>query len=125
MSNLKPSSIYAVRCKSTGKVYIGRSQDPNGRVRQHFQQLKNGKCDCGTADFQEDFNYYGIADFEVYILEREVIPSRFRDREAYWIGEYKATDPRYGYNRDTMKLNPVPSIVDGLPPNLSKAAVEK
>jgi group I intron endonuclease len=116
MAEPKPNSIYAIRCKSTGKVYIGRSQNPHERIRQHFSQLKNGRCECGTPAFQEDFKIYGFTDFETYILEKDVSPGRFRDREAYWIGEYKSTDGRYGYNKDTMKLDPSPVMVTGLPP---------
>ena len=120
MSNLKISSIYAIRCKTTGKVYIGRSQDPLARTKQHFQKLKNGSCECGTASFQEDFNKYGASDFEMYILESGVVPGKFREREAYWIGEYQATDHRYGYNKDTMEHGQTFTAANGLPPNLAK-----
>lgn len=116
----KASSIYAIRCKSTGKVYIGRSQDPYERTRQHFQRLKRGDCECGTASFREDFAKYGAADFELYILEKDVAPDKFREREAFWISKYQATDQRYGYNRDTMKIVEMFTVADGLPPNLSK-----
>ena len=120
MSKRKTSSIYAIRCKSTGKVYIGRSQDPYERARQHFQRLKRGDCECGAASFKDDFDKYGAADFELYILEKDVAPDKFREREGFWISKYRATDPRYGYNKDTMKIVETFTVADGLPPNLSR-----
>lgn len=116
MANMKVSAIYAIRCKTTGKVYIGRSQDPHERMKQHLQTLKRGDGHYGTAAFKEDFDKYGTADFEGYILESGVMPTKFREREAFWIEVYKATDPRYGYNKDTMEYGPALEIVKGLPP---------
>ena len=89
-------------------------------MKQHLQKLKNGSGECGTASFQEDYNKYGPGDFELYILESDVAPNSFRKREAYWIREYQATDPRYGYNKDTMNDLVMISCITGLPPNLSK-----
>ena len=116
MANMKVGAIYAIRCKTTGKVYIGRSQDPNERMKQHLQSLKRGDNHYGHASFKEDFDKYGISDFVGYILESGVMPTKFREREAFWINEYKATDPKYGYNKDTMQYGPALEIVNGLPP---------
>lgn len=116
MANLKASAIYALRCKTTGKVYIGRSQNPHERMKQHLQHLKRGDNHYGTASFKEDFDKYGAADFEGYILETGVIPAKFREREAFWIAEYQATNPAYGYNKDTMVASLVMRITNGLPP---------
>lgn len=119
MANLKVSSIYAIRCKTTGKVYIGRSQDPCERMKQHLQHLKRGDNHYGTAAFKEDFDKYGAADFEGYILETGVLPAKFREREAFWIAEYRATNPLYGYNKDTMEVGFVMNITKGLPPKIT------
>lgn len=110
------SSIYAIRCKTTGKVYVGRSQNPSGRMKQHLQHLKRGDNYYGTASFKEDFDRYGASDFEGYILETDVTPEKFREREAFWIAEYRATNPLYGYNKDNMEVGLVMKITKGLPP---------
>ena len=115
MANLRVSSIYAIRCKSTGKVYIGRSQNPHERIKQHLQSLNRGE-NCGTDAFKEDFYKYGAADFEGYILEEQVYPAKFREREAFWIAEYRATNPLYGYNKGTMDSGYAITITHGLPP---------
>ena len=110
------SSIYALRCKTTGKVYIGRSQNPNERMRQHLQHLKRGDNNYGADSLKEDFDKYGAADFEGYILESDVIPEKFREREAFWIEQDQATNPLYGYNKDKMAAGFVIKITKGLPP---------
>ena len=112
------SSIYALRCKTTGKVYIGRSQNPHNRMKQHLQHLKRGDNYYGSDSFKEDFDKYGAADFEGYILETGVIPAKFREREAFWIAEYRATNPLYGYNKDKMEVGLVMKITNGLPPKI-------
>lgn len=116
MPNLKVSSIYAIRNKTTGRVYIGRSYTPKDRMAQHLQSLKRGDSYYGTDSFKEDFDKYGAQDFEGYILETGVIPAKFREREEFWINEYKATDPRYGYNKNPMAPGASLQIASGLPP---------
>ena len=116
MANLKVSSIYAIRCKTTGKLYIGRSQNPHERIKQHLQHLKRGDNHYGSATFKVDFDKYGASDFEGYILEQGVVPAKFREWEEFWIREYKATDPKYGYNKNPMVASASLQITIGLPP---------
>lgn len=111
------SSIYAIRCKVNGKVYIGRSQNPHERIKQHIQCLRRGE-NHGTDLFKEDFDEYGADAFEGYILENGVEPENFREREAFWIAEYRATNPLYGYNKDAMEAGLVVKITTGLPPKI-------
>lgn len=37
-----PSCIYAIRCKETGKVYIGRTYRLEARIKEHFAELRFG-----------------------------------------------------------------------------------
>ena len=120
MADLKVSSIYAIRCKATGKVYIGRSQNPRERMKQHLQHLKRGDNHYGTASFKEDFDKYGASGFEGYILETGIAPGKFREREAFWIAEYNATNPEYGYNKNPMEVGLAMPVITGLPPKLGK-----
>lgn len=97
----RPNTIYAVRCIENGKVYIGRTQDLERRIREHIYELRNGLKACGgrkDTGFQSDFDKYGESAFEVYILEENVQPLDAQKREIYWIREYRATNPLYGYN---------------------------
>lgn len=118
-----PSTMYAIRCSVNGKVYIGRTQDMERRMREHLTELKKGgkRTDYGRgyepSDFQRDYNQYGENAFDVYILEENVAPEVVREREAFWIAEYRATDREYGYNRITEKpAHGLSNFKSGLPP---------
>ena len=114
--------VYAIRNKTTGRVYVGCTTDVERRAYQHFQQLKGhrkGKSSnvyhLRSGDlWQEDYDKYGISDFEVYVLEKDIQYSERRKRERYWIRYYKATDERYGYNTQGMEKE-VPQIKVGIP----------
>lgn len=98
----EPSTIYAIRCIENGKVYIGRTQNLERRLREHLNELRSGLKDPGgrkNCGFQRDYDTYGESAFEVYILERAVPPEDAQNREAFWIREYRATNPNFGYNR--------------------------
>ena len=117
----EPSTIYAIRCIENGKVYIGRTKDLERRVREHLYELRRGLKNCGGRDdhgFQHDYDKYGESAFEVYVLESCVLPSDVEKRESFWIREYRATNPRYGYNiSDGIAARPkVLPIRKGKPP---------
>lgn len=112
-----PSTIYAIRCIHNGKVYIGRTQRLEQRIREHWLDLKRGfKGNMRDPSFQQDFDRYGTDGFKVYILEENVSPDMADKREQHWISEYRATDSRYGYNKLGGKQLHDFEISPGLPP---------
>lgn len=117
-----PSTIYAIRCKENGKLYIGRTQNLERRMREHLYELRNGskrrRGEHGRedTDFQKDFTRYGESGFEVYVLEESVSPSDVCEREAAWIEEYRSAECQYGYNIDDGRSVGGFSIKQGLPP---------
>lgn len=119
------SSIYAVRCKANGKVYIGRSCQPEVRMMHHIYEMRNGNKTVRDynaktrikSPMQLDFDAFGEEAFEFYVLEKDVPPELCKDREAYWIAEYRSTDHRYGYNSRTEQETQKAMATDGLPPN--------
>lgn len=121
--------VYAIRSKTTGRVYVGCTTDVERRIYQHFQQLKGhrkGKSSnvnhLKSGDlWQADYDKYGKSDFEVYVLEEDILYSERRTRERYWIRYYKATDKEYGYNAQGMKKE-VPEIKVGIPTPKHKEA---
>lgn len=122
------STIYAIRNKENGKVYIGRSTKLEHRIKQHWQEKrrmiqisKEPKFMGSLTDFEKDFECFGQNAFEVYRIEECVPPEMCRQREAFWISEYNATDPRFGYNKSREVAVKVDSFIRGLPPNISKA----
>ena len=122
----RPSTIYAIRCKKTSRVYIGRTYRLEFRIKEHFRELRKGqktfysyeKFERHPSNFQKDYNKYGEESFEVYILEENVPPEKCKEKEASWIEIYHSTNPLYGYNRhdEKEKIN-VPTPKMGPPPN--------
>ena len=116
-------TVYAIRCKENGKVYVGSTIYLKQRIYQHFRELKkhqktttsNVNKIVSYVDWQNDYDKYGEDAFEIYCLESNVPQSKLREREFYWIEEYKARDPEYGYNSNGLTKLKF-EIIDGLPP---------
>ena len=124
MGNEGPYSIYAVRCKENGRIYVGCSKNVDSRLKGHFSQLENGEKtqrvgqnSRDATQWQKDYDKFGRDAFQCYLLERAISEDQKDIREAYWIRLYRTTDPRFGYN---IKLpgfrKPGVPIEDGLPP---------
>ena len=119
-----PSCIYAIRCRNTGKVYIGRTYRLKSRIKEHFSELRRGLKGSGSkrygfnsASFQADYDAYGESAFEVYVLQENVPPELCQKAEEHWIREYDSTNPMYGYNiRNEVVKRGSFSTVKGLPP---------
>lgn len=132
----RPRTIYALRCKANGKVYIGKTGDVRSRIQAHFHEIANAikwqkehpgyKFGKGWYGYVYDALKYGKEGFEVWIMEENLSPKEAIEREEYYIRLYKSKDPDYGYNRIGAK-RPVPQNPDaryGLPPNLAKGEEE-
>ena len=91
--NDKMFTIYAIRCKGNGKLYIGRTCNLDSRIQTHFCELKSGRHNSKTM--VEDFKKYGREHFEVYILE-ENIPYKERFKEYEYMRTYNSFDENYG-----------------------------
>jgi group I intron endonuclease len=119
----KPASVYAIRSKTTGKIYIGCSCDPESRAHSHFTELNMLKANprnrtySKSMDWVNDFAKYGKGDFELYIIESNIPVEERADREDYWIEKYKSLNPKYGYNVRTARTQrkAIP-LIPGLPP---------
>jgi hypothetical protein len=98
-------SIYQAKCKTTGKVYIGQTQDTKcrdgkpykygiiGRWSDHVSSAHRiSKTPLARAILE-----YGADDFELTPIELNIADNKLDEREAHWIAHYKATVPN-GYN---------------------------
>ena len=130
----RPRTIYALRCKANGKVYIGKTGDVRQRILAHFQEFNrvakwqkdqpDYKFGNGWYGYTYDAIKYGKEGFEVWILEENLRPEEAEDREAYYIGLYKSADPNYGYNKSNAKRPIQAEVQYGLPPNLARKEEE-
>lgn len=116
ISSEKLHTIYAIRCKENGKLYIGRTTKLDERLKVHFSELKSGRHK--TKPLLEDYQKYGRDNFEVYVLEKD-IPYSERHKEYDYMKKYNSFDKEYGYNTgDKKKKNGFKiDYIYSLPPN--------
>jgi group I intron endonuclease len=62
--------IYGIRCRVTGKMYIGSTLTPQDRFREHLISKTNS-----SPDLQADIKKYELSSFTVYILEIVQLPT--------------------------------------------------
>lgn len=113
------SGIYFIFNKSTHRYYIGRSNNLQNRISDHFITLANNDK---KGKFQHDYNRYGINSFVVFLLE-EVIPSELIKMEKHYLNDYWG-DMIYNFVNDSIgfgygKNNIV--YLDGVIEKISKA----
>lgn len=85
--------VYKITCIENNKAYIGRSQCPVTRIREHYIALRNGKHK--QKGFQEDFDRYGENAFTFEILGEDNFGLNVEKRMQKIFKTYL---PEYGYN---------------------------
>ena len=65
---LRPMGIFQIKNLASGKIYIGRSTDLNGKINSEKFQLKNNLH--MNRELQNDFNDLGEEKFSFEILDR-------------------------------------------------------
>lgn len=96
--------IYQVKNLASGKVYIGRALDLNGRINSERFQLKNGLH--MNRELQGDFNALGEGEFSFEIVDRLPVKEDpgydhdgdLRTLEAMWLEKLQPYDGK-GYHK--------------------------
>ena len=88
--------IYAIVCHSTGKIYIGQTNNTNSRLKQHISHARQHP----KHSFYKDLLKYGFDDFEMVILKDVPIDSNNR-QESY--DKCNALEKQYIEQYDTIK----------------------
>ena len=95
--------IYCIRNKINNKKYIGQtSWNINKRLNKHKGQLINNKH--YSKNLQEDFNKYGMDNFEFIILDeftfsnKELLKKVLIDMEKFYIDLWDTMNDNKGYN---------------------------
>lgn len=91
----KQTDVYAIRNKTTGKVYIGSTITSfNKRWSYHIYRLNKNKHI--NIFLQRAWNKYGKDNFIFEIIE--ICSTNVRERELHWIKCYSSTNMTFGYN---------------------------
>ena len=96
----KRCGIYCIKNKTNGKVYIGKSKNIYSRLYQHLSDLNLGKHKSKNSHLLNAWIKYGRDNFEYVVLEYldEQNEQLVKERELYWILEFKSIDRNFGYN---------------------------
>jgi len=90
-------TIFKVVNETDGKVYVGYSINDNPNNLGAGKYIKRAVKDFGTRSFQKTI----LEEFE-----SEESLSHIMDRLEFWIKNYKADNPKYGYNESVQELIP-------------------
>lgn len=88
----KKIGIYLILNKINQKIYVGQSRDIMRRWSKHRTELHL------TTHLVRAFLKYGLENFQFVVLEYCPI-YKLNTREIYWVKAFKATNPKYGYNK--------------------------
>jgi len=90
-------TIFKVVNETDGKVYVGYSVNDNPNNLGAGKYIKRAVKDFGTRSFQKTV----LEEFE-----SEESLSHIMERLEFWIKNYKADNPKYGYNESVQELIP-------------------
>ena len=90
-------TIFKVINETDGKVYVGYSINDNPNNLGAGKYIKRAVKDFGTRSFQKTI-------LEEFQSEESL--SHIMGRLEFWIKNYKADNPKYGYNESVQELIP-------------------
>lgn len=92
-------TVYAIRCKENGKMYIGRTGEASleERYKKHRYRLNKGIC--YSKSLQKDWNKYGQAAFEITpVIDTDDYEYSKRLEKIVSI-MFGTNDDAFGYNK--------------------------
>lgn len=95
--NISIYEVYKITNKINNKVYIGAtSQSCLKRFKQHVWKANEGS----NYALHKAIREFGDLNFEVNSIEYVDSVEELKEREKYWIIQYRSRNPEYGYNGD-------------------------
>lgn len=94
--DLNKCGIYCIKNTINNKVYIGKSINIYKRIICHISFLNNKSKD-ENRHLIHSWHKYGKKAFTYFVIEY-IDVNDLKDRELFWILEYKALDRSFGYN---------------------------
>lgn len=88
-------NIYKITNLINNKIYIGLTKKSiESRFYHHKYTATNGK----GYYLHNSMRKYGVDNFEIELLDWAEDLKTLKEKEIFYIKEYKTTDPNYGYN---------------------------
>ena len=88
--------IYIITNKQSGKFYIGKSKNIEGRFAHHKAELRHNNH--YNIHLQRAWNLYGEESFVFSVLE-ECKEDELNDKEIHWISEFGGYKSEFMYNQ--------------------------
>lgn len=106
------SGIYAIKSKTTKRLYVGSSVDIRKRWSHHKHFLIRGKH--SNRYLQNHVNKYGFGDLEFGVIEET---TDFFYKEQFWCDYYQSFDRNCGFNLSKIAATPA-SVLKNVPRSL-------
>lgn len=87
--------VYLLKNNANNRVYVGRTYNPELRLRQHLSALRSNRHT--NELMQKDFNTYGENVFSIEVVEENENLTR-SGIERKWMLKLKSYDKEHGYN---------------------------
>lgn len=99
-------TVYALKNKVTGKIYVGSTANLHGRIYTHQYSLNRKRRT--VEQMQRDFDMYGWESFEIKIVGRYANWLDGKRMEKFYMQVLRTYDPAHGYNyKDRKAISPI------------------
>lgn len=99
-------TVYALKNKVTGKIYVGSTGNLHGRIYMHQYSLNRKRRT--VEQMQRDFDMYGWESFEIKIVGRYANWLDGKRMEKFYMQVLRTYDPAHGYNyKDRKAISPI------------------
>lgn len=92
----KLGTVYALKNRATGKIYVGSTGDIQTRIQTHMSQLRNHKHHCRAM--QADFDAYGDNFSFTVLYQGHVSGKELVEIERAYMTILRTRDQAHGYN---------------------------
>ena len=89
--------VYSIFNKLNGKIYIGKTNDPEGRWKKHKTTARCKDAD-GRFYIHRAMDKWGIKNFTFTVFQTLYNIEDLNAAETYWIKHFNCRDPNFGYN---------------------------